>query len=100
MERDQLKMELDYEKSKNRNIEGRKRIVDEGYVSLQLEQLRKECCEVGHFWGHYFGNDKSPEHGGVRLTSNIDDMKIVLQMVALGEREINLKERDDLYFFR
>ncbi|CBY10796.1 unnamed protein product [Oikopleura dioica] len=86
-----LKIELESEKAKNRKIEGRNRIVDEGSIHPKLEELRAECGELGHFWGHYFDNDKSPEHGGVRLTTNTDDMKMVLRMVALGEKKINLK---------
>jgi len=87
-----LKIELESEKAKNRKIEGRNRIVDDGSIHPKLEELRAECGELGHFWGHYFDNDKSPEHGGVRLTTNTDDMKMVLRMVALGEKKINLKE--------
>merc|ERR1712037_62021 len=79
------------EQAKNHSKGGRRRIEDEGPSSPQLEELREECGESGNLWGHYFGDDKSPEHGGSRLSANTDDMKMVLRMALLGERKFNLK---------
>jgi hypothetical protein len=58
----------------------------------KLERLRKELGVKGQ--GHFWGNDKAIRRGGVRDEVEEKDLKKVLQLLAAGEKEINLKERE------
>ena len=60
---------------------------------LELNLLRKELGEIGGA-GHFFGNDKNPTFGGVRNWTNEMELSKVLRLLALGEKKINLKERE------
>ena len=44
--------------------------------------------------GHFWGNDKSISRGGVRNWMGEKELKKVLRLLALGEKKINLKERE------
>ena len=59
-----------------------------------LGMMRKELGELGGA-GHYFGNDK----GRVRKWMGEKEVKKVLQLLSLGEKKINLKEKGVSSFF-
>ena len=59
----------------------------------KLERLRKELGEKGGA-GHFWGNDREIGYGGVRNQMGEKELKKVLQLLAAGEKEINLKERE------
>ena len=59
----------------------------------ELEKLRNELGEIGGA-GHFWGNDKGTGAGGVRNWMGEKELKKVLQLLSLGERTINLKERE------
>ena len=58
-----------------------------------LEKMRSDLGEIGGA-GHFFGDDKGIYHGGVRDPMGENELKKVLQLLALGEKRINLKERE------
>jgi hypothetical protein len=59
----------------------------------KLEKLRKELGQKGGA-GHFWGNDREIGYGGVRNQMGEKELKKVLQLLAAGEKEINLKERE------
>jgi hypothetical protein len=59
----------------------------------KLERLRNELGEKGGA-GLFWENDKAIRRGGVRDEVEEKDLKKVLQLLAAGEKEINLKERE------
>ena len=59
----------------------------------ELEKLRKELGEIGGS-GHYWGNDKLIRRGGVRDWMGEEELKKVIGLLAAGEKNINLKERE------
>ena len=59
----------------------------------ELEKLRNELGEKGGA-GHFWGNDKMIGTGGVRNWMGEKELKKVLQLLSLGEKRINLKERE------
>jgi len=58
----------------------------------ELEKMRTELGDIGGA-GHFFGNDKEINKGGVRYWMEENDLKKVLRLLAAGEKKINLKER-------
>jgi len=60
--------------------------------------MRTELGDIGGA-GHFFGNDKEIVHGGVRNRIEENELKKVLQLLAAGEKKINLKEREFRAFF-
>jgi len=44
--------------------------------------------------GHFWGKDKIISRGGVRNGMKEKELKKVLRLLALGEKKINLKERE------
>ncbi|CBY13019.1 unnamed protein product [Oikopleura dioica] len=54
------------------------------------EKLRMEMGEIGGA-GHFWGDDKIISRGGVRNSTDEEDLKKVLRLLALGEKKINLK---------
>ena len=44
--------------------------------------------------GHYFQNDKNKSNGGVRDEMSREEIAKVLQLLSLGEKRVNFKERD------
>ena len=59
----------------------------------KLVMLRTELGEIGGA-GHFFGNDKMINEGGVRDEMGEEELKKVLRLLAAGEKTINLKERE------
>ena len=66
------------------------RVVEE---NCELEEMRKTMGEIGGA-GHFFGNDRRIEFGGKRDGMDEEQLKKVLQLLAAGEKRINLKERE------
>ncbi|CBY13025.1 unnamed protein product [Oikopleura dioica] len=60
---------------------------------MRKKKLRMEMGEIGGA-GHFWGNDKNIDDGGVRNNMGEKDLKKVLRLLALGEKKINLKERE------
>ena len=58
-----------------------------------LAWLRKELGEKGGA-GHFWENDQIIQFGGVRKEMGENELKKVLQLLAAGEKTINLKERE------
>jgi hypothetical protein len=69
-------MELEGEKKKSREC-------------FKLEELRMELGEFGGA-GHYFGKDQLK----VRDSMEEEGLKKVLELLSLGEKKVNLKERE------
>ena len=59
----------------------------------ELEKLRNELGKIGGA-GHFWGNDKGIDKGGVRNSVGEKELKKVLCLLAAGEKMINLKERE------
>ena len=59
----------------------------------ELEKMRNEFGEIGGA-GHFWGNDTWIGYGGVRNWMGEKELKKVLQLLSLGEKRINLKERE------
>ena len=59
----------------------------------ELEKMRTELGDIGGA-GHFFGNDKDINNGGVRNWMSVKELKKVLRLLAAGEKKINLKERE------
>jgi nitroimidazol reductase NimA-like FMN-containing flavoprotein (pyridoxamine 5'-phosphate oxidase superfamily) len=55
----------------------------------ELQKLRNELGEIGGA-GHFFGHDNL----GTRDSMEEEDLKMVLRLLAAGEKKINLKERE------
>ena len=49
-----------------------------------------EIGGAGHFWG----NDKIAHFGGERDLMGEEELKKVLRLLAVGQKTINLKERE------
>ena len=58
-----------------------------------LEKLRIECGEIG-VAGLFWGDDKFIRGGGVRDHMDEEDLRDVARLLALGEKNINLKEME------
>ena len=59
----------------------------------ELDVLRNEMGQLGGA-GHYFQNDKNKSNGGVRDEMSREEIAKVLQLLSLGEKRVNFKERD------
>ena len=59
----------------------------------ELRSLRNELGELGGV-GHFFGNDKGTWFLGDREPMEDRQLKNILQLLSLGEKKINLKERE------
>ncbi|CBY33394.1 unnamed protein product [Oikopleura dioica] len=57
------------------------------------KMLRMEMGAIGGA-GHFWGKDKIISRGGVRNGMKEKELKKVLRLLALGEKKINLKERE------
>ena len=62
-----------------------------------LEKLRKELGAKGGA-GEFFGNDKWTGRGGERNWMKKEELRKVLKLLAVGEKTINLKEKEFLIF--
>ena len=58
----------------------------------ERERMREELGAIGGS-GHYLENDKEIKYGGSRNEMTESKIRYVLQLVSLGERKINFKER-------
>ena len=64
----------------------------------ELEEMRKRLGAKGGI-GHFWENDRQISEGGVRYTMKKEELKKVARAISLGQKEINLKEREFLAFF-
>ena len=64
----------------------------------ELEKMRKELGEIGGA-GHFWGDERAISYGGVRDWMKEEDLKKVLRLVSIGQKTVNLKEREFLAFF-
>ena len=55
----------------------------------ELQKLRNELGEIGGA-GHFFGIDNL----GTRDSMEEEELKLVIRLLAAGEKKINLKERE------
>jgi len=59
----------------------------------ELEKLKEKLGELGGA-GHFFSNDKKTLNYGPRDSMGKREIVKVLRLLALGEKKINLKERE------
>ena len=64
----------------------------------ELEEIRRQLGEKGGI-GHFWENDRAIVNGGVRDHMNEEELKNVARAISLGQKKINLKEREFLAFF-
>ena len=55
----------------------------------ELQKLRNELGSIGGA-GHFFGNDNVD----TRYEMEEEELKLVIRLLAAGEKKINLKERE------
>ena len=82
------------EKSEGENREERKRKTEK----RELEEMKNELGEKGGI-GHFWEDDRAIENGGVRDHMKKEELKKVARAISLGQKEVNLKEREFLAFF-
>ena len=96
IEIEKLELELKEERQKNEaNAKMEEKRDESG--NEELEKLRKKLGAIGGA-GEFFGNDKRIDEGGVRDEMEKEELRNVLKLLALGEKTINLKEREFLIF--
>ena len=64
----------------------------------ELEKMRRELGELGGA-GHFWGDERVIGWGGVRNSMKEEDLKKVLRLISIGQKTVNLKEREFLAFF-
>ncbi|CBY12549.1 unnamed protein product [Oikopleura dioica] len=57
---------------------------------MRKKKMRMEMGEIGGA-GHFWGNDKETQYGGVRDKMGEEEFKKVLRLLAAGEKKVNLK---------
>ena len=70
----------------------------ESSENTELEEMRRELGEIGGA-GHFWGDERMICYGGVRNWMEEEDLKKVLRLVSIGQKTVNLKEREFLAFF-
>ena len=63
----------------------------------ELEEMRKKLGELGGA-GHFWGDERAISYGGVRNKMKREDLKKVLRLISIGQKTVNLKERELLSF--
>ena len=92
-----LESSLKNENAEKRNKAGNQgRMVEKKEIERENEELEKMRNELGELGGagHFWGNDKSKNFGGERNGMKEEELKKVQQLLAAGEKKINLKERE------
>ena len=86
-----MKNEKQKSRAKNQGREIQQTTTEE--KNDELENMRNELGELGGA-GHFWGNDAWKRNGGERDMMEEKELKKVLQLVSLGQKRINLKERE------
>ena len=64
----------------------------------KLEEMKKKLGAEGGI-GHFWEDDRASYEGGVRDEMTEEELKKVARAISLGQKEVNLKEREFLAFF-